>query len=204
MTMSVDFLRLPLLASAMIGCIIAASHAQPANPVSYANMAAEVTESIHSKFWLGERGLYARAIDTRSPDFIWGGGVMFSALATAARHDSKYQDIMFRNFNGMEVYWDTKVPIPGYEPAPTSGGGNDKYYDDNAWMVICFIEAYEITGDMRYLKRAGETSVEASGGMKSTRTNRKTPAPTPQRPLPVSACQNMSKAMSAKSGLPMA
>jgi hypothetical protein len=47
--------------------------------------------------------------------------------------------------------------VPGYEPAPTKGGGNDKYYDDNAWMVITFVEAYELTGDRKYLRRADET-----------------------------------------------
>ncbi len=131
--------------------------ARPAAAVSYAQMAAEVTDSIHKNFWLEERALYSRTIDDRSPDFIWGGGVMFSTLATAARHDSKYRDILRRNFVGMEAYWDSKAVVPGYEPAPIAGGGNDKYYDDNAWMVISLIEAYEITGDSRYLKRARET-----------------------------------------------
>ena len=50
-----------------------------------------------------------------------------------------------------------KSKIPGYEPAPTRGNGNDKYYDDNAWLVITFLEAYETTRDPRYLTRADET-----------------------------------------------
>ena len=153
----IKVLRLPMLASAMIGYVIAASDAQLAAPVSYQQKAAEVTESIHKNFLLEKQALYSRTIEDRSPDFIWGGGVMFSTLATAARHDSKYKDIMRRYYNGLEVYWDTKVEIPGYEPAPTNGNGSDKYYDDNAWLVISFIEAYEITGDSRYLKRAEET-----------------------------------------------
>lgn len=156
MVFSIQVIRVPMIAAAMLGILMAASRAEPSVPVSYAQMAAEVTDSIHKNFWLGERSLYSRAIDDRSPDFIWGGGVMFSTLATAARHDSKYRDIMRRNYKGMDVYWDTKAESPGYEPAPTNGG-NDKYYDDNAWMVISFIEAYEITDDPRYLKRAKET-----------------------------------------------
>src|SRR5690606_36978618 len=39
----------------------------------------------------------------------------------------------------------------------TGGNGNDKYYDDNAWMVMMFLEAYEVSGDLRYLRRAKET-----------------------------------------------
>ncbi len=53
--------------------------------------------------------------------------------------------------------WDPKVKIPGYEASPTRGNGNDKYYDDNAWLVIAFLEAYETNRDPRYLKRADET-----------------------------------------------
>jgi Glycosyl hydrolase family 76 len=129
---------------------------QTAAPGHYAVRAAEVTDYIHKHFWMKKRDLYKTAIDKDSPDYIWGSGVMFSAVVGAARHDPKYKSIMRKFFEGMEVYWDTKVKIPGYEPAPTAGGGNDKYYDDNAWMVIMFLEAYEMTDESRYLKRAEE------------------------------------------------
>lgn len=128
-----------------------------AAPESYAAKAAEVTDSIQKDFWLRKRDLYAKTLDDRSPDHIWGGGVMFTALAAAARHDPKYRRTMRRFYDGIEVFWDDKAKIPGYEPSPTSGNGNDKYYDDNAWMVITFLEAYEITGESRYLKRAEKT-----------------------------------------------
>jgi uncharacterized protein YyaL (SSP411 family) len=60
-------------------------------------------------------------------------------------------------FAGLDGYWDRKAAIPGYEPAPTSGGGTDKYYDDNAWLVLTFLEAYELTGSQDLLIRASET-----------------------------------------------
>jgi mannose/cellobiose epimerase-like protein (N-acyl-D-glucosamine 2-epimerase family) len=147
--------------------------AQTAGPGTYARQAAEVTEYIQENFWNRKSGLYATAIDKKSPDYIWGSGVMFSAVVGAARHDPKYKSIMRKFFDGMESYWDTKVKIPGYEPAPTGGGGSDKYYDDNAWMVMMFLEAYEISGESRYLKRAEEVldfvmsgwDEEAGGGI---------------------------------------
>lgn len=140
---------------------------------TYAKNAAEVTAYIHKNFWNRKTDLYATAIDKDTPDFIWGGGVMFSALVAAARHDTAYKSIMRKYYDGLEGYWDTKVKIPGYEPAPTFGGGSDKYYDDNAWMTIMFLEAYEITDDSRYLKRANEVmdfvmsgwDEEAGGGI---------------------------------------
>ena len=88
---------------------------------------------------------------------MWGNGVMFSALVAAARHEPRvYRPIMSRFFTSMDRYWDSKAKIPGYEPWPTRGGGNDKYYDDNQWMVLTFLEAYELTGEVKYLNRADE------------------------------------------------
>ena len=35
--------------------------------------------------------------------------------------------------------------------------GHEKYYDDNAWLVISFFEAYELTHNPRYRRRAEDT-----------------------------------------------
>ena len=95
----------------------------------------------------------------------------------------------------MNGYWDPKVEIPGYEAAPTKGHGHDKYYDDNAWLAIAFLEAYETTGEPRYLTRADKTlqfvlsgwddqGGAESGGIKRTRQAPKTPARTGRPPWP--------------------
>ena len=84
--------------------------------------------------------------------------VMFSNLVAAARSEpATYGPRLKKYFAALDGYWDPKVKIPGYEAAPTHGNGNDKYYDDNAWLVITFLEAYETNRDPRYLTRADET-----------------------------------------------
>lgn len=99
-----------------------------------------------------------QARDKRDPEFMWGNGVMFSALVAATRHDpEKYRPRLDRFFASMDRYWDNKARVPGYEPSPTPGNGSDKYLDDNQWMVITFTEAYELTGDAKYLERANQT-----------------------------------------------
>ncbi len=150
--------RPSLVAIWSLGFLVSASAAGlPGTPISYEEKAVEVTEYIQQNFWLKKQNLYAKSIADQSPDHIWGGGVMFSALVAAGRHDPRYLRIMHMFYDGLDSYWDTKVKIPGYEPSPTAGGGNDKYYDDNAWMVITFIEAYQVTGASRYIKRANES-----------------------------------------------
>lgn len=127
--------------------------------INYADAASEVTQDIQKRFYLPEQGLYAHSVKDRSPDFMWGNGITFSALVAAARHDPKtYEPILARFFTAMNRYWDSKVKIRGYEPVPTRGNGNDKYYDDNQWMVITFVEAFELTRDERYRARAIETN----------------------------------------------
>ena len=126
-------------------------------PALHLERAKEVTEYLQEHFWDSKMDLYRAKAGGTDPDFIWGGGVMFSALVGASRYDKRYASIMRKFFKGLEGYWDDKVEIPGYEPGRTGGGGNDKYYDDNAWMVLTYIEAYEVTRESRYLKKAADT-----------------------------------------------
>ncbi len=124
---------------------------------SYAEEAAEVSARIERDFWMPKRNLYSMEAGGGEPDHLWGAGVMFSAVVAAARHDPHYKSVLPKFFKGLDAFWDAEANVPGYEPSPTSGNGNDKYYDDNAWMVITYLEAYQLTGGSRYLKRAGET-----------------------------------------------
>lgn len=132
---------------------------------SFVESARTVTASIQQSFFSEKTGLYAQSITKRDPEFMWGNGVMFSALVAATRHDpDTYRPVLDRFFAAMDRYWDDKAKIPGYEPSPTAGNGHDKYYDDNQWMVITFMEAYEVTRDIKYLDRAQQTLKFALSG----------------------------------------
>ncbi len=131
---------------------------QAAEPNQYAERAREVTEYIQKNYFDPQSGVYFKSMTVRKPDYVWLQSVMFSNLVAAARSEpDTYGPLLDRYFTALDAYWDSKVEIPGYEPAPTRGNGNDKYYDDNAWLVITYLEAYETNRDPRYLKRADET-----------------------------------------------
>ncbi len=149
----VGFTLVVLLVSFVI-----AMPAYAAEPGPYGQRAREVTEHIQKTFWNSGTGLYARSTTDRKPDFVWPSSVMFSALVAASRNEPQiYRPVMQKVFTAMDAYWDAKDKPPGYEPSPTRGGGHDKYYDDNAWLAITFLEAYELTHDASYLTRADET-----------------------------------------------
>lgn len=141
---------------AAASCILLIAPASGQSTV-HAERALEVQQYIQKTFWNKQTDLYAGRADKPEPDFVWGGGVAFSSLVGAARSDRKWQPLMRNYFGGLDRYWDSKAKVPGYEPSPTAGNGNDKYYDDNAWMVLTFVEAHELTGESRYLRRADET-----------------------------------------------
>ena len=134
-------------------------------PGRYGSEAREVMEYIQKTFWDSKTSLYVKSADDRTPDYIWREAAMFSALVGASRHEPRsYGPVLARFFHALDGYWDAKAPIPAYEPAPTRGNGNDKYYDDNAWLIITFGEAYQLTGERAYLSRAQETARFVAGG----------------------------------------
>ena len=122
-----------------------------------------MTEHIQKNFFDSQSGVYFKSVTVRKPDYVWLQSVMFSNLVAAARSDpATYGPLLQKYFTALDGYWDPKVKIPGYEAAPTRGNGNDKYYDDNAWLVITFLEAYETNRDPRYLDAGGrDASIRA-------------------------------------------
>jgi rhamnogalacturonyl hydrolase YesR len=86
---------------------------------------------------------------------MWADGVAFSMLVGATRYDGRrYRPYLSAFFDGMDGYTTRTPEFTAYNAYPQGPGGSDKYYDDNAWMVITFVEAYEVTRDGKYLRRA--------------------------------------------------
>ena len=115
-------------------------------------------------------------------EFMWGNGVAFSMLVGSG---DKERIAAF--FEGLQGYWDTNAPISGYDAYLSSPGNSDKYYDDNAWMVLTFVEAYEkpASASICYVlsrrcalcSRAGMRG-SAAGSTGARITSQRTPAPT--------------------------
>ena len=141
----------------------------PPPPAPHLAMAREVTAAIQQKFWMPKEALYRHEVGKDDPEYIWGSGVLFSMLTGAARHEPQpYGAELLRYYDALDRYWDKSVKIPGFEPCPTQGGGNDKYYDDNAWMVLTFAEGYQQTGDARMIRRAYDTLAFVLSGWDDT------------------------------------
>lgn len=124
----------------------------------YKREAETVTDYIQEKFYDAKSGVYYKTTKRERLDWVWLQSVMFANLVAAARIEpDKYGGKLSAYFKALDGYWDEKAEIPGYEPGLTKGNGHDKYYDDNAWLAIAFVEAYETNHNPRYLKRADAT-----------------------------------------------
>ncbi|MBS1705211.1 MAG: hypothetical protein JST40_05010 [Armatimonadetes bacterium] len=86
--------------------------------------------------------------------FNWGLGVLISAENAVARNDRRYVPLLKQTLEMSESYWNPKGPVAGYDVLPGPHGGKDRYYDDNAWMVMALVESYEITRETKWLDRA--------------------------------------------------
>ncbi|MEZ0327711.1 MAG: glycoside hydrolase family 76 protein [Fimbriimonas sp.] len=120
----------------------------------------ETMEMIRRDFYLPDKMLYAEdftpGTPSRQPAFNWGVGVMLSALNAAARYDDKYKPSLDEFATASHIYWNETGPVPGYDVLP-SPKPVDRYYDDNAWMVMQLIETYDLLKKEKYLAWAKET-----------------------------------------------
>lgn len=145
----------------MFGWIAASLILGPAvDSTTLGNWGGEALEQIKTHYFLTDRGLYSdRNMVAGKPDqpaFTWGVGVMLSALNAAARWDPQYKSLLRDYADKTRIYWNELGPVPGYDVLP-GPKPVDRYYDDNAWMVMALVETSEILKNKKYLLWAEDT-----------------------------------------------
>lgn len=131
---------------------------------------AQALARIRQSLLLPSGDLYAEERDFSKPSslqpaFLWGAGVQLGALAAAARvNPSAYLPQARAYARALDAYWITSGGIGGYDvlPHPSSP---DRYYDDNAWMVLDLVDLYQLTRQAQYLARAEDTMAFVLSGM---------------------------------------
>jgi hypothetical protein len=118
-------------------------------------------------------GLYAdhftppdgRAHKPAGPSTIWAGGVMLSALNAAAAVDPARLPAAVAYAKSLDAYrWQKPGDVLGYQPFPAGKDVGDMYYDDNAWLVLAFLETYQLSHDDQFLKRAQDAFAYVASG----------------------------------------
>lgn len=113
--------------------------------------------AIQIRFQPAGSELYVEELHGKKPAFAWDLGVQLSALNAASSVDPRaHLPQLSRALGGLKRYWVKSHGIEGYDvlPYPKSV---DRYYDDNAWLVICLLDAHRLKPDKGRLQQAKRT-----------------------------------------------
>lgn len=90
--------------------------------------------------------------------FVWPMSTQFRVFNSLMQLDPVGSRNRTRLFSDQlhSAYWDN-----GYR---SGAGGGDRFYDDNAHLVVALAEAYQLTGDSNYLTRATATQAFVMSG----------------------------------------
>jgi len=154
--------------------LVLCTSALPAAPIpdtQFKRWGLETLQMIETEFRKPGSDLYA---ETARPDgtqgavsYLWPAGIQFHALNSAARIDSTtWQSRVTAFSDALQSYWKYQNSLWGYSAA-ISGG--DRYYDDNEWIVLAQMEAYQRTSATLYLDRAKDIMAFVLSGKDNVR-----------------------------------
>ncbi|MGE4285793.1 MAG: glycoside hydrolase family 76 protein [Phycisphaerae bacterium] len=113
-----------------------------------------VIERDHS---MAPRAGYFEDQTKSAPAFTWSTSMLLLAYSKAAAFDDAYYKPLDELISFMDLYWGDYKGIGGYDHQPHPKAVTERYYDDNAWVAMGLIDAYEATGKKEYLGKARET-----------------------------------------------
>ncbi|WP_094570644.1 glycoside hydrolase family 76 protein [Mucilaginibacter xinganensis] len=61
------------------------------------------------------------------------------------------QKYMQQVVNAIDQYYSNKPPFPGYQDYPLTERKSSRFYDDNQWIAIAYLDAYHRTNNKKYL-----------------------------------------------------
>ncbi len=116
----------------------------------------EVTARIETRFLIPGSALY-REKEGQCPAFMWSCGVELSALVAAAKvAPDTYRPKAKKYARALKSYWHAAGPVPGLDVLPQQKAP-DRYYDDNAWIVLDLMDLYSLTREDEWLAFAEDT-----------------------------------------------
>lgn len=123
--------------------------------VSYKEKAKAVYDFIQNNYRAGD--LYRENYPAQGGDnkycYLWP----YVGMLTAGNvlHELGYdRSIHDREFNGLELFYDAREELPGYQAYPIIEVKSDHYYDDNCIVAMELIDAYRLLGEQKFLDRA--------------------------------------------------
>lgn len=89
--------------------------------------------------------------------YLWPYSGMFSATNAIyeCTKNKEYKNLLDNKvLNGLEEYFDDKRKPSAYSSYINSAQMSDRFYDDNIWIAIDFVDIYSMTSEIKYLDKA--------------------------------------------------
>jgi rhamnogalacturonyl hydrolase YesR len=93
--------------------------------------------------------------DDRPHSYLWPLCAFVQAANEMERLDPK-KKYMQPVVQAIDLYRSTKAPVPGYDSYVVKEGGGDRFYDDNQWIGLAYMDSYFVTKDKKMLQLSEE------------------------------------------------
>ncbi len=141
-------------------------HEPAERTTEYAEPALELMHQIIDDYWIARSTTLREEMRKSDTAFAWSFASFLEALSETYRlypNDATVSKTYKSALEALEKYAvDTTITAPSGRYKVTyynasRGGQGDYYYDDDAWICIQLLTAYELLGDTVYLERAEKT-----------------------------------------------
>ncbi|SFE80708.1 Glycosyl hydrolase family 76 [Chitinophaga sp. CF118] len=124
-----------------------------------AEHAEALLQAVNTYLYNPETKLYLETINKSKNEnphtFLWGMcGMVQATNELEALHPGK--QYMSPVINAINAYYNPKAPAPGYDSYVVKEKGGDRFYDDNQWIGIAYLDAYERTKKKWFLEKGME------------------------------------------------
>ncbi len=139
----------------VIGLLLNISNAHSQSKEQYNQRISSLKNRIETDFKDPKAGLYLETNGQNEKPFsyLWP----LCALVQSANEyevlqsKEKYLDSVLKS---IDKYYSKRPPAPGYQAYVSAEGNDSRFYDDNQWIAIACLDAYERTHNAKYLTKA--------------------------------------------------
>jgi DUF1680 family protein len=116
-----------------------------------------INQNISKVFYEPETGLYkeTNGRDDKPHSYLWPLCALMQAANEAEQADPG-KEYLNPVLAAIQQYYSAAPPAPGYQAYVSKEGNDSRFYDDNQWIAIAALDAYNRTEKKNYLTLAEE------------------------------------------------
>lgn len=147
------------------GLLTAPAARADSSAATYARRARASYDSLQRNFHDPETSFYLEEYPRTGGNpwsYVWpfSQAMIATQVMAGIPGGATFRDDVANRYEALEAYWNSETDPPGYDSylRPPAGQGGDKFYDDNEWIALSFLQRHYMSsrGDQAALRRAAE------------------------------------------------